>query len=70
VLGDKIYAPRFAKDFSRQMLHAWKLGFHHPRTGEWKSFEAPLPDDFTCAIAAMGLTTRLQTTDHQTNESG
>jgi len=70
VLGDKIYAPGFPKDFSRQMLHAWKLGFHHPRTGEWKSFEAPLPDDFTCAIAAMGLTTRLQTTDHQTNESG
>ena len=55
VLGDKIYAPRFAKDFPRQMLHAWKLGFHHPRTDEWKSFQAPLPDDFTLAIAATGL---------------
>ena len=55
VLGDKIYAPRFAKDFPRQMLHAWKLGFRHPRTGEWKSFEAPLPDDFNRAIAATGL---------------
>jgi 23S rRNA pseudouridine1911/1915/1917 synthase len=50
VLGDKIYAPRFAKDFARQMLHAWKLGFHHPRTGEWKNFEAPLPADFATAI--------------------
>lgn len=51
VLGDKIYAPRFANDFPRQMLHAWKLGFRHPRTDEWKSFEALLPDDFKGAIA-------------------
>jgi len=50
VLGDKIYAPRFAKNFPRQILHAWKLGFHHPRTGDWKIFEAPLPADFATAI--------------------
>ena len=50
VLGDKVYAPRLAKDFSRQMLHAWKLRFHHPRTQEWKSFEARSPDDFAAAI--------------------
>jgi len=50
VLGDKMYAPRFAKNFPRQMLHAWKLGFRHPRTGEMKNFEAPLPDDFAAAI--------------------
>jgi 23S rRNA pseudouridine1911/1915/1917 synthase len=55
VLGDKIYAPRFAKGFPRQMLHAWKLGFSHPRTGEWKHFEAPLPEDFKQAIAATEL---------------
>jgi 23S rRNA pseudouridine1911/1915/1917 synthase len=55
LLGDKIYAPGSAKESPRQMLHAWKLGFRHPRTGEWKSFEAPLPDDFTRAIAARGL---------------
>jgi len=34
VLGDKVYAARLAKDFSRQMLHAWKIGFRHPQTGE------------------------------------
>jgi 23S rRNA pseudouridine1911/1915/1917 synthase len=51
VLGDKVYAPKFASDFPRQMLHAWKLGFHHPRSGEWKSFEAPLPEDFKEAVA-------------------
>jgi len=53
VLGDKVYAPRVAKDFPRQMLHAWKLGFRHPRTGEWKSFEAPLPDDFNGALVTI-----------------
>lgn len=54
VLGDKVYAPRVAKNFPRQMLHAWKLGFQHPRTGEWKLFEAPLPDDFEQAIGTIG----------------
>jgi 23S rRNA pseudouridine1911/1915/1917 synthase len=53
VLGDKIYAPGLAKNYPRQMLHAWKLGFRHPRTGEWKHFEAPLPDDLKEAIAAV-----------------
>jgi 23S rRNA pseudouridine1911/1915/1917 synthase len=50
VLGDKVYGPRRAKDFPRQMLHAWKLGFRHPRADEWRSFEAPLPGDFAAAI--------------------
>jgi len=50
VLGDKVYATRAAKDFPRQMLHAWKLGFRHPGTGDWKSLEASLPDDFATAV--------------------
>jgi 23S rRNA pseudouridine1911/1915/1917 synthase len=50
LLGDKVYAPRLAEDFPRQMLHAWKLGFRHPRTDEGKNFEAPLPPDFATAI--------------------
>src|SRR6266568_1433827 len=50
VLGDKIYAARAAKEFPRQMLHAWKLGFRHPGTGDWKSLEASLPDDFATAV--------------------
>ena len=53
VLGDKVYGGRFAKTFPRQMLHAWKLGFEHPRTGERKIFEAPLPDDFESATRAL-----------------
>ena len=50
VLGDKVYAARLAKGFPRQMLHAWKIGFRHPRMGEWRNFEAPLPDDFATAL--------------------
>ena len=50
VLGDKVYAPKLAKTFPRQMLHAWKLGFQHPRTAEWKAFQAPVPEDFEEAM--------------------
>jgi 23S rRNA pseudouridine1911/1915/1917 synthase len=31
--------------FRRQALHAWMLGFQHPRTGEWLERSAPLPAD-------------------------
>jgi 23S rRNA pseudouridine1911/1915/1917 synthase len=55
VLGDKLYAPKLAKNFPRQMLHAWKLGFEHPRTGEWNNFEAPLPSDFAEALRSVGV---------------
>jgi 23S rRNA pseudouridine1911/1915/1917 synthase len=55
VLGDKVYGSRLAKEWPRQMLHAWKLGFDHPRIKEWKSFEAPLPQDFTTAMNALEL---------------
>ena len=52
VLGDKVYAAKTAKDFPRQMLHAARLGFLHPRTGDWKTFTAPRPADFEAALAA------------------
>jgi 23S rRNA pseudouridine1911/1915/1917 synthase len=55
VLGDKVYAPKLASGFPRQMLHAWKLGFQHPCTGDWRSFEAPLPEDFSQALKSVGL---------------
>ncbi len=29
----------------RQFLHAFKLGFPHPRTGQWLEASAPLPAD-------------------------
>jgi 23S rRNA pseudouridine1911/1915/1917 synthase len=54
VLGDKVYAPKLTGKFPRQMLHAWKLGFRHPRTDEWMTFEAPLPNDFAEAMRSTG----------------
>ncbi len=35
----------------RQLLHAWKLGFTHPRGGEAVSWEAPLPEDFGLVLS-------------------
>jgi 23S rRNA pseudouridine1911/1915/1917 synthase len=51
LLGDEVYGKRAG--FTRQMLHAWKLGFAHPRTGARMDFQAPVPPDFLAAgIAA------------------
>jgi len=44
ILGDSVYGRR--ETFLRQMLHAWKLGFTHPRTGEWMEYKSPIPEDF------------------------
>ena len=37
----------------RQMLHASRLAFIHPRTARRLSFEAPRPEDFLDALAAL-----------------
>src|SRR5216110_341099 len=50
VLGDKLYGGKRAGNFPRQMLHAWKLSFRHPRSGEQMTFEAPIPRDFAEAM--------------------
>ena len=44
LLGDEVYGKRAG--FERQMLHAWRLGFTHPRTGERMNFQSPIPADF------------------------
>ncbi len=54
VIGDHVYGGRrerrrAASDephADRQMLHAWHLAFHHPATGAWVAFTAPVPEDF------------------------
>ena len=37
----------------RQMLHAYRLAFIHPRTAKRLSFDAPRPEDFEDALAAL-----------------
>ena len=41
--GDPKYGPRKTLPIDGQALHAGVLGFHHPRTGEYLQFEAPIP---------------------------
>ena len=53
ILGDTAYAGRRAGKFPRQMLHAWKLAFDHPRTKQRLRFQAPLPADFEAAMQSV-----------------
>lgn len=49
LVGDNLYTVPKWKDVqslaSRQMLHAWKLTFAHPESGEVMNFVSPMPDD-------------------------
>ena len=66
IVGDKIYGKskinQFGKDkkkfnqfmilknFERQALHAYNLGFSHPSSKKWMEFNVDLPEDFTNLI--------------------
>lgn len=47
VAGDAVYGSGKPAWLMGQCLHAKKLGFVHPRTGEYMEFESALPDYFT-----------------------
>ena len=53
-VGDALYGadPTLAArlDLERQWLHAVGLGFEHPGSGEWVSFESTYPDDLAQAL--------------------
>jgi 23S rRNA pseudouridine1911/1915/1917 synthase len=66
VVGDLVYDRRLRippnssetfketlRTFSRQALHAERLGFVHPSRGEWMQWIAPLPDDMQLLLAAL-----------------
>jgi 23S rRNA pseudouridine1911/1915/1917 synthase len=44
IAGDRVYGG--GADFTRQLLHAWKIAVSHPSTGERLEFSAPVPEDF------------------------
>ena len=68
LVGDPVYGPRrlpsFADErleatvrgFSRQALHAWRLGLVHPSSGRRLEIEAPIPADLGGLLEAAGLT--------------
>lgn len=60
VLGDKQYGTRARIDFlsmrlDRHMLHASRIEFYHPITGERVNVVAPFPGDFMRCLKAFGL---------------
>ncbi|MFL6230027.1 MAG: RluA family pseudouridine synthase [Pyrinomonadaceae bacterium] len=68
VVGDEVYGagrdkqitdPRLralVTKLGRQFLHAERLGFRHPRTGEFVKFRAPLPPDLAAVLASLAET--------------
>jgi 23S rRNA pseudouridine1911/1915/1917 synthase len=52
VVGDPIYGRAQRPLPPRQFLHAAHLEFRHPSTGEWLTFDAPLPDDLASFLAS------------------
>ncbi|MEQ8317320.1 MAG: RluA family pseudouridine synthase [Phycisphaerales bacterium] len=56
ILGDDLYAnPTVADAASRMMLHAHRLAFKHPMTGQQVDVHAPLPRDFVATLKRIGL---------------
>lgn len=57
LIGDPIYAhpQRQKAKPGRLMLHAWRLAFNHPRTGERISIESPIPPEYTPWLTGVNL---------------
>lgn len=47
-------AAAYIKTFTRQALHSRKIGFTHPLSGEYKEYQAPIPEDMQKLIAFLG----------------
>lgn len=49
LVGDRLYAPSRPSPFGaeRVFLHAWRLGFRHPRSGDQLLFTQPLPSELS-----------------------
>lgn len=50
VLGDPVYGYKNSLGIKTQLLHAFKLSFNHPITGEELVFEDDMPDRFKSAL--------------------
>lgn len=55
LVADELYGGKPAAGLQRQALHAFRLAFEHPVTGEALEFRASLPDDLRQALVAWGL---------------
>ncbi len=55
LVGDGLYGGAPAAGLVRQALHAYRLAFEHPVTGEPLAFASAPPPDLAAALAAWGL---------------
>ncbi len=55
LLGDALYGGTLGLGMTRQALHAYRLAFEHPISGQPLSFSAPVPQDFFSALTDLGL---------------
>ncbi len=55
LLADAVYGGAKAAGMQRQALHAWRLAFVHPITGQSIDLRSALPTDMADALAAWGL---------------
>ena len=54
IVGDNQYGGRQADGLTRQFLHATRLRFPHPVSGEEVDVESPLPEDLMAALKTAG----------------
>lgn len=52
------------QQLQRQALHAWILGFKHPRTGEYMEYSSPLPADMAQIVTALDAKYSIETPEH------
>jgi 23S rRNA pseudouridine1911/1915/1917 synthase len=53
IVGDPLYGPkrpRASFGLGRQFLHAYRLGFTLPNSGEWREWESPLPPELAAVL--------------------
>jgi 23S rRNA pseudouridine1911/1915/1917 synthase len=55
LVGDVLYGGQTHPLIPRQALHAERLSFEHPVTGQPMDFQSPLPDDFESLRQAWSL---------------
>jgi 23S rRNA pseudouridine1911/1915/1917 synthase len=55
LVADALYGGNPAAGLERQALHAYRLCFAHPVSGQALEFHAPLPDDMVQALSQWGL---------------
>ena len=60
LVADAVYGGRSTEGMERQALHAYRLAFKHPVSGEYLQFTAQPPEDFMRLLNAWGFSYNLQ----------